>query len=709
MEVIPLETVVSKIRERRELLHRPLLISTDNDEVATYQIEITTDSSVGSSLLPRFSLSGNEEYLAEYDFVQAEADEKEPRDSVIRYYEVMRKDNATDDTTKTDSVGVESAPVTERKKEFFVDPLARFSSSRCRKQTSGTIQAQTKKSSFDGVEVPVEPLARFSPFRKKKPSKTSVSSGSEHDGVVVAVAPVAPVTGFSPFRKKTRWNPKPAKSPGVSYFKASMEPEVQSTPSPSRKNKRSGSKLSTFSDSAVSASTFGSKRAGAKYLAASTKPVTESTQRKKPPSILSAFPFDPFELTTESTLVGENEDAKGSIQLDAKSTPVNTENDASHQFVVVENVDVNSKPVTEDKALASVDLENVSTPVKKSKRDDDTKSTTASSDSGLSPTKSPSASHIRRGTNQKTTEEMSRFERYLEKVLDKMAGSCNCRAPTTLKRIARKCDPVLEEEDEAMKLSVENILADKFQRSKRKAQERKAKKKADKMAEAKVEKPPIVEWGIKPSEDESDFSSVAKGFTLSDHLQKRVSGLITSATNQEDAGGKEMDGEDVGVFLRKQVSRCLRFDKKDGDAGEKEVDATVEDQEPSSAGDVVLSVPPVRMSKKKDVVEHLSDERGIGRNKVGPDDVSYDLTYDSLFDDIDSSGSNGDSECTNELVKVEFDPSKLWDRTDADKFLAREVLRRYAEMTGVSLEELIEEVVDESMASITLDTFPMER
>jgi hypothetical protein len=148
--------------------------------VATYQIEITTDSSVGSSLPPQFSLSGNEEYLAEYDFVQAEADEKELRDSVIKYYEVMRKDNAVDNMTKTDSVGVESAPVTERKKEFFVDPLARFSSSRCRKLTCGTIQALTKKSSFDGIEVPVKPLTRFSPFRKKNPSEASVSSGSEH-------------------------------------------------------------------------------------------------------------------------------------------------------------------------------------------------------------------------------------------------------------------------------------------------------------------------------------------------------------------------------------------------------------------------------------------------------------------------------------------------------------------------------------------------
>jgi flagellar hook-associated protein FlgK len=332
------------------------------------------------------------------------------------------------------------------------------------------------------------------------------------------------------------------------------------------------------------------------------------------------------------------------------------------------------------------------------------------------------------------------FERYLENALDKIAGSCICTSAIPLKCAPLKCNPALEEEEE-MKLSVESILADKFQRSKQKALERKAETKSKRAKEKKgaktkgekkakekksidtkkpprafapvcaqvahVKEPPTVEWGVKPSEDESDFSIAAKVLIAGEFLQNRVTRVISSEANDEDAGGKEVDGQGVGVFLQKKVDRFLSSETN-GDAGEKEVEARMEGQEPSFPRDAVLSVTPVRMNKKKKVAEQRSDGRGNELNEVGPDDVSYD----SFFEDIASrsgSDTDSDSDYTTEVVQVDFDPSKLSDTMDADKFLAREVLRRYAEMTGVSLDELIEEVVDGSMASITLDTFPMER
>jgi hypothetical protein len=722
MEAISLETVVSKIRERSEQIVRQSLVSIDDDEVATYRIEITTDNSKRNSLPPRFSLSGNEEYLAEFDLVQAEEDEKE-LDAVHNNKSMPEKKDkeAKDVMTKKDSVAVESAPAATEKKDEneSIELVARFSPFRNQKQ---------------GKE-PIQP--RFSPFRKKKQTKDDVKSGSVHDGVVLAVAAVAPVAGFSPFRKKkqARESAEPAKRPSVSYFKASTEPEAQSTPPPPGNNKRSGVKSSASLESVVSASSFDSKRSarsGMIYLKASPDAVTTSTPGKK---LLQATSFEPATESTPvrkkeaakesiqpdanstpdrknedakesiqpdamSTPVRKKEDVKESIQLDAKSTPTKRQKNASESFVVGgENIDVKSTPVKEDEDLVSVDLDNVNTPVKKSKKDDDTKSTTASSGSDRSPTMSPIATHKRRGANQNATEELSLFERYLENVLDKIAGSCNFIPPVPQKCIPRTCDPAVEEEEE-MKLSVENILADKFQRSKQKARERKVETKAEKKeeekeaekktkkkksrrtfapvctSEAHVKQPPTVEWGIKPSEDESDFSSVAKGFAVGEFLQKRVSRLISLETNDEDAGEKEMD-------------------------------ARVEDEEPTSAGDAVVSVTPVRMNKKKKVVEEIPGKRGNERHEDGPNDASYDYSF---FDDVDSrSGSDSDSEYTTEMVQVDFDPSKLADTTDADKYLAREVLRRYAEMTGVSLDELIEEFVDESLASITLDTFPMER
>ena len=88
---------------------------------------------------------------------------------------------------------------------------------------------------------------------------------------------------------------------------------------------------------------------------------------------------------------------------------------------------------------------------------------------------------------------------------------------------------------------------------------------------------------------------------------------------------------------------------------------------------------------------------------------------ESLLDATDEDGESllddEESEYTTELIQVDFDPSKLGNTTDADMYLAREVLRRYAEITGISLDELIEDVVDESLASLTLDAygFPLDR
>lgn len=781
---VTVEDVAAKIRERREVVRQSLL-SIDDEEVATYRIEITTDNSGQKAIPPRFSWNGGEEYLAEFDFVPAEkwveeVNESNPTGSVhsnqsmpvdqesvgeakeltlpsfvhSKQSMTVDQDEKANDAMKKDSVDVKSTPVTKKEDvKESIQPISRLYCFRKKKQEEETFQPEiVTMSSYDSVEMsvkhvkriaPVERVARFSPFRRKKPAKETVKPESspttsplltKRSGVTYLEASIEPATKSTPVKEwsavsaasiepVTKSTPvrgmKPrsiSKRSGVTYIQASADPATKSTPVEER-SVASAASIEADKKS-MPESPPATKRSGVTYFEASVAPAAISTPIKER-SVVSDASIGSH---SQSTPGRKTEDVKESIQPEAKSTPVKTEKDLN-ESVVDENVDEKFTPVKGSKGpQVTFDIGNVSTPVKKNKEDDDTKSiTTASSESDrVSLTKSPpTAVQNKNGTNKKVVWEPSLIDGYLERILDKVCGPCHSiPAPS-------RCTPLLEEEDE-MEVTVENVLAEKFQRSKQKARERKTEKKADKQKqENKANKkkshetiilprvfvppakrrPPSVEWGTCPSDDESERSmkrSVdeiarsfvsSKGFTVGQFLQ-------TKEKERSSPKGKYSGENEVNAKVLKEEQRRSVKEEQRRSVNEKR----------SSAGNAILSVTPVRLNKKKEFVGRRSVARSDKHNEKGPDE--NEDSDDATFNDVDDDSqieSDSDSEYTTEVVKVDFDPAKLAGTTDADKYLAREVLRRYAEMTGVSLDELIEEVVDESMASITLDTFPTLR
>ena len=201
----------------------------------------------------------------------------------------------------------------------------------------------------------------------------------------------------------------------------------------------------------------------------------------------------------------------------------------------------------------------------------------------------------------------------------------------------------------------------------------------------------VPEWGEKVLDEESVSTTASRkagGFTVGQFIQKKFAMFEHSLTR-----GKDDESEGMGT-------QSYFMDSHGAILNIKSVTDT------ATAGSSAAARIAKSFRSRKGM--QGTEERVIF---LSPDDEDGTESLLDGDDDGDLLLEDEESEYTTELIQVDFDPSKLGNSKEADMYLAREVLRRYAEITGISLDELIEDVVDESLASLTLDTygFPVER
>jgi hypothetical protein len=352
---------------------------------------------------------------------------------------------------------------------------------------------------------------------------------------------------------------------------------------------------------------------------------------------------------------------------------------------------------------------------KSSKQDDDTKSTASSSTEAIMATK----------PRDKFYGEAA-VERILEKFFDKVTCSC----------ISNQCVG-----NEPAEKEVPNYMVVEIQKIHQKAQAKKSEI-AEKREARKVNKSKKGPWPSRKMKDkkssnlkkdksnkkEFEMNAEKKGvptYEWGEKVLEQDSVTTASSAHHHDAGVT------VGQFLKKRFDlfeKSIRRGEKEvpADESSQSVETLVDDSDvdegktvKNNFADAILNITPMgRDMPESGALRSKTAKRGSKKN---PEERVILLApagedgSESLLDGTDEEGESllddEESEYTTELIQVDFDPSKLGNTTDADMYLAREVLRRYAEITGISLDELIEDVVDESLASLTLDAygFPLDR
>jgi len=701
-------TMVEKIRDRRDAVLdgkvtpstvpnfsstsiRRSLVSIDDEEFETYRVEVTTDNVVKQQVPPRFSQSDAEEYLAEFDMVDTRG-------------EVVPLESTSTPVTPTRT----ASPGIKLKKGGKFAPFISGSVSR----DSGSLKEPKKsKKSGDGMPPRTEkkvggPLASL---RNRTYSHEDTKTGIE-------VTPSSPLRSATPPRTiRDLVNAPPAKKktvadPECAPPKATDAPEaVFITLPPSQSGGIFSSLRKRTSSSKGSSLKKTPRRVAPKSAQAEKSTPTREQRHTQHENGTYAEPSAEWDGVSEKMHKSFQERKKGhSDTTKSAAAPVET-NPAAPT--------IETKPAEEpmpkvaDKSAPYE--ENINTPdtTKPAKlEDDDTRSTAESSTESVPNAKPP-----------KTFPCEAAVEGLLEKFFDKVTCSC----------IHDRCVPegcgTKREKDvpDYMVVEIQKIhkkaqakkaeIAEKkkARRSKKteKAQDKDSKKKDKGGFEMKPASPerkavPTYEWGEKVLEQDSVTTAsthpqLASGITVGEFLHRRFDMFERSMRKGDESTDEESQSEESEVeedtveeFMNGAILNI---------APVKDIAAMESAPERGAAHTIAA-----RKGRPKDhqqrviILSQAHDEDGSESLLDGDDDGDESL----LEGDEDD-----DSEYTTELIQVDFDPSKLGNTTDADMYLAREVLRRYAEITGISLDELIEDVVDESLASVTLDAygFPTDR
>ncbi len=749
---------------------RQSLVSCDDEEVQTYRIEITTDNVVKQSVPARFSSSEKEEYLAEFDMVDTEGEfiPPPPMTPRTRASKMQEQETKEEHQSKKKGGGLFSSL---RKRTYSLEDSkngveikmsepAEVESTLLKEKMTvrdivGAPPAVTKSIATETTSTPPQKKSggMFSSLRQrtdsledshhgeevKVPGSSSPKIDSKDQAAPVAVAaatapPVRTSTPpqkksggvFSSLRKRTYSledsNHGIVKVPGSSTPKTDSKDQVvpaTTDPSIATQMARQGHMAVDLDAELIeeegdvpdlpSTKSYASSENKDVTITADKLEATTADTTKSTPVEHVAPTQKPKSVSAEAKPATETKSVPVVIRQPILSnSPKRAPTGPTNTTTKVEDSEPNPAETIEP------ETPDTSKP-KSSKQDDDTKSTASSSTEAIMATK----------PRDKFYGEAA-VERILEKFFDKVTCSC----------ISNQCVG-----NEPAEKEVPNYMVVEIQKIHQKAQAKKSEI-AEKREARKVKKSKKGPWPSRKMKDkkssnlkkdksnkkEFEMNAEKKGvptYEWGEKVLEQDSVTTASSAHHHDAGVT------VGQFLKKRFDlfeKSIRRGEKEvpADESSQSVETLVDDSDvdegktvKNNFADAILNITPMgRDMPESGALRSKTAKRGSKKN---PEERVILLApagedgSESLLDGTDEEGESllddEESEYTTELIQVDFDPSKLGNTTDADMYLAREVLRRYAEITGISLDELIEDVVDESLASLTLDAygFPLDR
>lgn len=741
---------------------RQSLVSIDDEEIKTYRIEVTTDNVIKQSVPARFSESETEEYVAEFDMVDTDGEVIVPPPQIARA-RTPKKSPARESAKGLSLFKLGSHSKEESSHKIGSTKKSRKSvNSHSSKASGGGPLAALRKRTYS-LEEQKNVEDGIAGGDETKDSSQDVLTTPPRTGMTVrdlVESPTPQAENETAADTKSMESKAPETKPSDAVS-APQSTEAKTDPvqqqetrkdveqaksTPKRNEKKIVEAKSTVPHVGGLFASFRKRTHSGK----SSPPKSGATEIHHPPAVSKA---------TQAKDEGLAETSKVEVATPVCSPARKKSERAVSPQVSASEVNKTtpaqgstSTPVDlDDSVVPSVEPEGVTKEGKvkgKSAEDDDTKSMTTSSTETVGPCKPPM-----KIPGEAAVERL--LERFFEKVTctcitDKCVAGDDKELPNYMvveiqkvhqkaqakkaeiaekkqaRRASRKTDGSVT--SSSVKGSAKSKILSKAA-SKKDVSKTEKKTAIKSLFEMKPESPsrkpvPTYEWGEKISAQDS-FTTVetpkepaAAGFTVSDYLQKKFGGIFDKSTSKNVSDDEQSEAAEEAVVEELDVV-------EESDADEDSVDHLmngailnilsvskdeVEESSLSRGGGTTQSLAPKAGASQKDpeetviILSEADDMEDGSESLLDAEDNYGDAGGDSLLDDEAS-------EYTTELIQVDFDPSKLGNTTDADMYLAREVLRRYAEITGISLDELIEDVVDESLASLTLDAygFPMDR